>query len=128
AQLDRLRVALQLGQDEAALVRAGDPVSLQVDPGQPPLEARISRLSQSLDARTRTMLCEIDLLHPPEGLYPGAFVQTSMTLHGQPRPLIPAEALLSQAGQIHVATVQDGRVKFQRVSLGTDDGNTVEVR
>src|SRR5256885_2846733 len=77
AQLDKLRIALQLGQEDAARVRVGDAASLQVEQGAPPLTARISRLSQSLDARTRTMLCEIDLTNPPAGLYPGAFVQTS---------------------------------------------------
>jgi RND family efflux transporter MFP subunit len=127
AQLDRLRVALQLGQDDAARVRAGDPVSLQIDPHKPPLVARVSRIAQSLDARTRTMLCEIDLTSPPAGLYPGAFVQASITLHGDPRPLIPAEALLAQGGQIYVAMVQDGHVKLQRIRVGNDDGATVEV-
>src|SRR5205814_8443727 len=78
AQLDKLRVALQLGQDDAARVRVRDQVTLQVEPDQPPLTAQISRLSQSLDPRTRTMLCEIDLANPPQGLYPGAFVQTSI--------------------------------------------------
>ena len=127
AQLDKLRIALQLGQEDAARVRVGDPVTLQPDAGAPPLTARISRLSQSLDLRTRTMLCEIDLTNPPPGLYPGAFVQTSITLRGSPRPLIPTDALISQAGKMFVATVQDARVKFQPVKLGSDDGTTVEV-
>ncbi|MFL5311565.1 MAG: efflux RND transporter periplasmic adaptor subunit [Myxococcales bacterium] len=127
AQLDRLRVALQLGQDDAARIRTGDPVSLQIDPSKPPLVARVSRIAQSLDARTRTMLCEIDLPSPPAGLYPGAFVQASITLRGDPRPLVPAEALVAQGGQIYVATVQDGHVKLQRVRVGNDDGATVEV-
>lgn len=127
AQLDRLRVALQLGQDDAARVRAGDPVSLKIDPSKPPLVARISRIAQSLDARSRTMLCEIDLVAPPPGLYPGAFVQASVTLHGEPRPLVPAEALVAQAGQTYVAMIQDGKVKLQRVRVGNDDGSIVEV-
>ena len=127
AQLDRLRVALQLGQDDAARIRAGDAVSLQIDPGKPPFVARISRLAQSIDPRTRTMLCEIDLTNPPAGLYPGAFVQTSITLRGSPRPLIPTDALISQAGKMFVATVKDAHVKLQPVRLGTDDGTTVEV-
>src|SRR5438094_9202398 len=88
AQLDRLRVALQLGQDDAARVRAGDAVSLKIDPLKPPLVAPISRIAQSLDPRSRTMLCEIDLVAPPPGLYPGAFVKASVTLHGWPRPLV----------------------------------------
>jgi len=127
AQLDRLRVGLQLGQDDAARVRVGEPVSLQIDPSKPPLVASISRIAQSLDPRTRTMLCEIDLPSPPQGLYPGAFVQASITLHGDPRPLVPAEALVAQRGELYVAMVQDGHVKLQRVRVGNDDGATVEV-
>ena len=127
AQLDRLRVALHLGQDDAARVRVGDKVQLQTSPDQPAFEARISRISQSLDPRTRTMMCEIDLPQPPEGLYPGAFVQTRLPLHGPPRPLLPSEALLGQGGQLLVALVEDGKVHFQRVKLGVDDGAKVEV-
>jgi RND family efflux transporter MFP subunit len=127
AQLDKLRIALQLGQEDASRVRVGDPVSLRVEQGAPPLTARISRLSQSLDPRTRTMLCEIDLTDPPAGLYPGAFVQTSITLRGSPRPLVPTDALISQSGKLFVATVQDAHVKLQPVKLGTDDGTNVEV-
>jgi len=127
AQLDKLRVALQLGQDDAARVRQGDPVKLQISPDQPPFEARVSRISHSLDARTRTMLCEIDLPRPPPGLYPGSFLQTSLALHGPARPLVPADALFAQGGQELVAVVEDGRVHFQRVKLGVDDGAHVEV-
>jgi hypothetical protein len=90
-------------------------------------EARISRISQSLDPRTRTMLCEIDLAQPPAGLYPGAFVQTRLPLHGAPRPLLPTEALIGSSGQLFVALVEDGKLHFQRVRLGVDDGAKVEV-
>src|SRR5256886_10296918 len=99
AQLNRLRVALHLGQDDAARVRVGDKVALQASPDQPAFEARISRISQSLEPRTRTMLCEIDLAEPPAGLYPGAFVQTRLPLHVPPRPLIPTNAPRGQGGQ-----------------------------
>ena len=126
AQLERLRVALQLGQDDAARVRAGEIVRMQ-GPDPKPFEAPISRISRSLDPRTRTMLCEIDLPTPPPGLYPGAFVQTSLALRGPPRPLLPSDALLAQKGTQFVALVEDGRVHFQRVKLGMDDGTRVEV-
>lgn len=126
-QLDKLRVALQLAQDDAARVRAGDKVSLQITADEPPLVAQLSRISHALDPRTRTMLCEIDLPHPPPGLYPGAFVNATIALHGTPRPLVPTEALLGKAGQLFVPTVQDGHVHLQQVRLGLDDGQNVEV-
>jgi membrane fusion protein, multidrug efflux system len=127
AQLDRLRVALQLGQEDASRVRVGDEVILQIEPAEPPLRARVSRLTQSLDLRTRTMLCEIDLIDPPVGLYPGAFVQASITLRGTPKPLVPSDSLVAQSGQLYVALVQDNRVHLQKVRLGIDDGQNIEV-
>jgi membrane fusion protein, multidrug efflux system len=127
AQLDRLRIALHLGQDDAARVRVGDKVRLQISPEQAPFEASISRIAQSLDARTLNLLCEIDVAQPPPGLYPGAFVQTRLPLHGPPRPLLPTEALMAAGGQLFVALVEDGKVHFQHVRLGVDDGAKVEV-
>ena len=127
AQLDRLRVALQLGQDDAARVRVGDAVKLAPGGDDAPLTAKVSRIANALDARTRTMLCEIDLPHPPAGLYPGAFVTASIVLHGTARPLVPADALLGRSGQLYVPTVQEGHVHFQHVRLGLDDGANVEV-
>jgi RND family efflux transporter MFP subunit len=127
AQVDRLRLALQLGQDDASRVRTGDAVRLQLAPDQPAFQARISRIAQSLDPRTRTMLCEIDLAQPPRGLYPGAFVETTLALHGDPRPLVPTEALVGQSGQLFVALIEDSKVHFQHVKLGVDDGARVEV-
>jgi hypothetical protein len=91
------------------------------------MQARISRISHALDPRTRTMLCEIDLPRPPAGLYPGAFVDTQLPLHGNPRPLVPTDALVSVGGQMMVPIVENNRVHFQRVKLGTDDGAEVEV-
>ena len=127
ADLSRLRVALNLAQDDAARVRVGDEVSLRIAPDEPLLKAPISRISQALDARTRTMLCEIDLPRPPQGLYPGAFVDTQLPLHGNPRPLVPTDALISVGGQMMVPLVEQNHVHFQRVKLGADDGAQVEV-
>ena len=127
AQLDRLRIALQLAQDDAARVRVGDAVKLSPGGDEPQLTARVSRISHALDARTRTMLCEIDLPHPPPGLYPGAFVGASIVLHGAQRVLVPADALVGKSGQLFVPTVQEGHVHFQPVRLGLDDGANVEV-
>ena len=58
ADVDHLRVAVQLGQDDAALVHPGDPVTLELSSGTFP--AKVSRISSAIDSKTRTMLAEID--------------------------------------------------------------------
>ncbi len=126
ASLGLLRATLQLGQEDASLVRLGDLVAVDV-PGGARLEAKISRFSRSIDLKTRTMLAEIDLADPPEHLYPGAFVQVALTMRGTPRPLVPVEALITRAGTLVVPTVVDGKVHLQPVRTGVDDGRTVEI-
>lgn len=125
ADVDHLRVAVQLGQDDAALVRTGDPVTLDLSSGTFP--AKISRISRAIDAKTRTMLAEIDLLKPPPGMLPGAFVQVTLTLHGPPRPVVPAEALVTQDGKLLVPTVVSGKIHLVAIRTGIDDGKNVEV-
>jgi RND family efflux transporter MFP subunit len=125
ADVDHLRVAVQLGQDDAALVHAGDPVSLDLASGTFP--AKISRTSSAIDSKTRTMLAEIDLVKPPPGMLPGAFIQVTLTLHGPPRPVIPAEALVTVDGKLLVPTVVNGKVHLVPVRTGIDDGKNVEV-
>jgi RND family efflux transporter MFP subunit len=127
ADLNSLRISLQLGQDDAALVRVGDPVELQLRAEGAPVAAKITRLSRTLDARTRTMLAEIELKDPPEGMYPGAFVNVSVSLKGAPRPIVPAEAILLQDGGSVVPTVEDRKIHFVKVRTGIDDGRTIEI-
>ena len=127
ADLNSLRISLQLGQDDAALVRVGDSVELQLRAEGAPVAAKISRLSRALDARTRTMLAEVELRDPPEGMYPGAFVNVSLSLKGAPRPLVPAEAILLKDGAPVVPTVEDRKIHFVKVRTGVDDGRTIEI-
>jgi RND family efflux transporter MFP subunit len=126
ASLGLLRATLQLGQEDASLVRLGDVVTIDV-PGGAQVEAKVSRFSKAIDLKTRTMLAEIDLLNPPENLYPGAFVQVALTMRGTPRPLVPAEALITRSGVLVVPTVTDSKVHLQPVRAGIDDGRTVEI-
>ena len=124
---DKLRINLQLGQEDAALVRKGDVVTIDL-PGGTQLEAKVSRLSQALDPRTRTMLAEIDLGKSPDNLYPGAYVQVALVLRGTPRPLVPAEALITRGGALVVPTVIDAnKVHLVQVRAGIDDGRNVEI-
>jgi hypothetical protein len=54
-------------------------------------------------------------------------VQVQLSLRGNPRPLVPAEALLTRSGNLLVPTVTDSKVHLQPVRTGVDDGRTVEI-
>jgi RND family efflux transporter MFP subunit len=127
ADLRRLRVLVFVQQDVASLLRTGDPADLSVDQ-RPDLKiaARVTRISQALDFRSRAMLCEI-WIDNPHHLYPGTFLH--VTLHVQtPRVLVvPSSALLVWRDKPAVAVIQDSHVRFVEVKPGLDDGHIAQI-
>lgn len=127
ADLDRLRIYVYLGQGEAPFVHAGDPVKITVDgQARPPIEAKVTRVAQALDPRTRTMLAEVDLENV-EAVYPGSFVHVSVEVKASPMPLVPSDSLVSQNGGLYVARVDNDRAHFVPVTTGFDDGKNVQI-
>jgi membrane fusion protein (multidrug efflux system) len=123
---DRLRIAVYLGQDDAAVVNSGDAATIQL-PGGESVSAKVSRMSRELDSRTRTMLCEIDLDNRQLHLYPGAFVQVKLELKPQSHPVVPQEALILRGDKSFVAVVRDRVAHLVPVKVGVADGKTVEL-
>jgi RND family efflux transporter MFP subunit len=124
-----VRVQVFVGQDDAADVQAGVPVSIALpdDPGHP-IEAKVTRASQGIDVRTRTMLVEIDVPNEPVRLYPGSYVNVKLRFPGRRTPLVPSDALAWRGDAVYVARIDaDNRVKLVRINPGEDDGRRVQI-
>jgi RND family efflux transporter MFP subunit len=128
ADVDRVRVLVYLGQDTALFAAAGDPVRLwERERPEKRIDASVTRCGKALDARTRTMTCEIEIDNREAGLMPGSFVDVELHQNLPPRPTIPNEAVLVRSGETVVALVDRDRVHLQPVVLGDNDGRTVRV-
>jgi RND family efflux transporter MFP subunit len=126
SDLSHLRIYVYLGQDDAALVKVGDPVKISMD--QRPdvvIDARVARLSQSLDPKTRTMLAEVDLDNRKTNIYPGEFLHATLTMHARPFPQIPADGLIGKGKNFFVAVIENDKARFVPVETGQDDGLNV---
>jgi hypothetical protein len=122
ADLDRLRVYAYIDQREAALVHLSDGVQLTAPDGTE-RTGKVTRLAGELDARTRTMLVEVDLDNRDHSIVPGSFVTVSLTLKLPPAVQIPAEALVVRGKQTLVAAVTaDNRIQFRPVGYLSNDG------
>ena len=129
ADMRTVRVQVYVGQDDASDIRPGVPVSISLpdDPGHP-IDAKVTRTAQGLDARTRTMLVEVDVPNEPVRLYPGSYVNVKLRFPGRRTPLIPGEALAWRGDVVYVARLDtDNRVKFVRIQPGEDNGRQVQV-
>lgn len=123
---DRLRVAVYLGQEDAAQVEAGDAAQLRLPTGEA-ITARVSRMSRSLDPRTRTMLAEIDLDNRTHAILPGTFLQVRLTVKARAYPVVPAGALISRHEALYVARVDGKTAHLVPVKVGSADGKTVQI-
>jgi RND family efflux transporter MFP subunit len=126
ADMDRVRVLTYVPQDDALAVREGDPATLQ--PGRDgEVQARVTRISRSLDPRTRTMLVEIDVANDPPRVYPGQFVPVELRISRHPLPTVPPAAVVFHGDAAAVGVIEAGRIRFVPVVLGEHDGPNLEV-
>jgi RND family efflux transporter MFP subunit len=127
SQGKRLRVLAYLDQNDAPLVRAGDPATVRTAAGGS-RAARVSRIAGELDQRTRTLLTEIDCDNQDGAIFPGSFVEVTMTVHAPVRVELPASALVLRGEKPFVAVVDaSAHVHYRPVVLAGDDGKLVQL-
>jgi RND family efflux transporter MFP subunit len=90
--------------------------------------AKVTRTSEALDQRSRTLRVEVDLDNAQQKLVPGMYVTVGFGLPPKGAVEVPAAALTFRAGGAQVARVdRNDRVSFQHVTIARDDGNIVEL-
>jgi membrane fusion protein (multidrug efflux system) len=130
AQTDRLRVYVDVPQDDASLVGAGTAVSVttQQYPGRR-FEASVARSSSVIDPVSRTLRVEVDMDNRDGALMPGAYAQVHLSLTtAMPALELPVSALLFRPDGVTVAVVDaHDKVQLRKVAIGRDFGTYVEV-
>jgi membrane fusion protein, multidrug efflux system len=129
ATLSPLRVYAQMPQSLAPFVKDGDQAAITVtEYPDRTFEGSVTRHPDSLDPASRTMLVEVDLKNHDRALYPGMYATAAFTVavpKGAPR--VPDDALVFRNGKIYVPVVRQQRLHLAPVTLGYDNGMTVEV-
>jgi RND family efflux transporter MFP subunit len=100
-------------------------------PGQS-FTGKLVRTARAIDPSSRTLLVEIDVDNQNGKLMPGAYAQVHMNVHNEVVPMIiPVSALIFRTEGLQVGTVVKGsngdQAKLVKVTLGQDDGSTVQV-
>ncbi len=130
AQTDRLRTYVNVPQSDASAVRVGQRAELKIAslPSQT-FAGTVTRTANSLDAATRTLLAEVQVSNGANMLMPGMYAQVDFsTARAEPPLVIRGDTLVVRSDGPQVAIVGDGDVvHYQRVQLGRDYGDRVEV-
>jgi len=129
SETDRLRVHVYLDQKHAAWVRVGDPAEV-FDAARPEVRivARVSRTSLELDARTRTLLTEIDVDNREGRIIAGSFVKVAVHLKLPPAVRAPCEALAVRDGKTCVGVLTDDYlISYREVGISDSDGKMMTI-
>jgi len=129
ASVNELRVFVPVPETYASSVRDGDTATLTLDeyPDQI-FTGKVTRNSNAFDQSTRTLNVEVDVDNADGKLLPGAYVFVHFKIPEQVKMLsLPANALIFRAQGLQVAMVRDGKVHLQKVSIGKDNGATLEM-
>ncbi|AOY96371.1 efflux transporter periplasmic adaptor subunit [Cupriavidus sp. USMAA2-4] len=127
---DKLRIYIQVPQDDSVLVTPGMPawLSLPQYPGQR-FAATVTRSAGAIDAGTRSLRVELEAASAGGRILPGAYAEAHLSAPvAQAGWDLPASTLLFRAQGPRVAVVgAAGTIELRPVTLGRDFGSHVEI-
>lgn len=128
-QVAHLRLVVPVPAAYVAGVSAGQKVSFTVDafPGRT-FTGTVARVSDSLNADTRTMPVEADIWNPDWTLHSGMFPQVLWPVR-RPHPtlFVPQTAVVRSMESTFVIRVMNGETEWVRVETGVTSGNSTEI-
>ena len=129
ARMAPLRVFTYVPQNVAPFIKDGDAARITaMGYTGKTFKGTITRHPNALSPDTRTMLVEVDLPNENEVLYPGMYATAEFTIAmGTGAPMVPDDALVFRDGKVYVPVVRNNVLHLAEVTLGYDNGQTVEV-
>src|SRR5882672_7277958 len=126
---DVIRTQVYIPQDEAYGVGPGVEAVVRVPeiPGRT-FPGKVTRIATALQPGSRTLLTEIDVPNPDGALNPGIYCTVELFIPRKtPSMIIPADAVVFDQDGLHVAVVENGTARFQKITIARDFGKEVEV-
>lgn len=129
AQVDRLRVYVQVPQTYVAQIHPGMTVKLRT-PERPNeiFVAKVVSDAEAIQSQTGTLLVQMQLDNSARKLKAGGYAQASLSLPSAELTRIPATALINDQHGVHVAMVgPDSKVIMRPVTVASDLGQAIDV-
>ena len=129
ATLSPLRVYAYVPQSVSSFIKDGDPATITVvDFPNRKFTGTVTRHPDALDQTTRTMLVEVDLPNQDRSLRPGMYANMKLIARVTTTSLTaPDDALIFRNDKIYLPVVRDNHLKLVEVTVGHDNGYTVEI-
>lgn len=130
AQLDPLRVYVQVPQNQSRAIAVGQKAELILNEmAGRKFDAHVVRTAGAIEPMSRTLLTELEVNNSRGEILAGSYAQVRFTdTVGEAALTLPANTLLFRKEGLQVAVVDPtGRVHLQSIKLGRDFGQKVEI-
>lgn len=130
-RINPVKIMISVSESLYAYIKKGMAVEVELDalPEQK-FSAKVSRITPSIDASTRTFPVELTLANDKELVKPGMYARVTMNYGTRKNIVVPDVAVVKQLGSgnryIYVCK-EDGTVAYQKVELGRRMGDKYEI-
>jgi multidrug efflux pump subunit AcrA (membrane-fusion protein) len=125
-----LRIQIDIPEQAIPEVRVGQSVSVKTSawPDRN-FSGRVARIAPNVSATSRTLTVEAEIDNSGGALKPGQFATVRILQErAEPAVLVPARAVVTEAGVSRVFVVKDNRVEQRLVQTGQTEGDLIEVK
>ncbi len=128
ADLSALELPLHLPEREAARVRVGNSVEIELIDGTT-FAGEVIRRAPIVDALTGTVEFLIRAQTYPTLAVPGAFVRARVLLERrEAAPSVPAKAVFELEGKRYIYVLREGKARRVEVEIGLEGSERIEIR
>ena len=129
-RINPVKIMINVSESLYTNLKRGMPVEVEFDalPGQK-FTAKVSRITPSVDAATRTFPVELSMINDKEIVKPGMYARATLNYGTRESVVVPDQAVvkLMGSGDRFVYVYENGKVKYQKVELGRRFDNKYEI-
>ena len=125
-----LRIRIDIPEQAIPAVKIGQSVSITTSAWPDKnFAGRVARIAPNVSATSRTLTVEAEIENSSNALKPGQFATVRLLQErAEPAVLIPARAVVTEAGVSRVFVIKNGHAEQRLVQTGQTEGDLIEVR
>lgn len=130
ARVQPVKIVINVSESDLSRIHKGMPASIRFDTyGDEEFRGNISLISPTINVETRSFGVEITLPNPGDRVLPGMFGRVTLNLGQADHVVVPDKAVVKQpgSGAHYVYVYSDGKVNYNRVTLGQRLGDSYEL-
>jgi RND family efflux transporter MFP subunit len=128
-QVSKLRLTVAVPEENVGGIVAGSNVSFKV-PAYPErtFSGTVARIARAIDARTRTMPVELDVVNRDRSLAPGMYATVNWPVRSSQAALfVPKTSVVTTTERTFVVREKFGKAEWVDVRKGPADGDSIQV-